>query len=66
MEKGTISKLTDRGFGFIKMANGKEIFFHHSSLAGAEFNRLQEGQAVEFKIGHGDKGPRAEGVVVTE
>ncbi|HUZ47015.1 MAG TPA: cold shock domain-containing protein [Terriglobia bacterium] len=58
--QGTIKKvIRDRGFGFIRSAEGKEIFFHRSSLGELNFDVLQEGQAVEFEIENGPKGPRA-------
>jgi CspA family cold shock protein len=61
MPQGTIKKLTDRGFGFIKGERG-EIFFHQSALEGTTFEALREGQQVEYEEGRGPKGPRAENV----
>ena len=59
MSQGTIKKLvSDRGFGFIAGDSG-ELFFHHSAVEGSPFETLREGQAVEFSIGNGPKGPRA-------
>ena len=63
MSQGTIKKLTDKGFGFIQGDRG-ELFFHHSSVEGARFEELSEGQSVEYSEGHGPKGPRAEHVRV--
>ena len=60
--KGTIKKLTDKGFGFIAAANGSEYFFHQSACADMRFDELREGQAVTFDEGQGPKGPRAENV----
>lgn len=63
MAQGTIKKLTDKGFGFITETNGgDDIFFHMSALQGVTFDDLQEGQSVEFSVGNGPKGPRAENV----
>lgn len=60
MATGTIKKLVkERGFGFIQTADGAELFFHRSSCQGGDFDALQEGQAVEFDIEQGPKGPRA-------
>jgi len=60
MAKGTIKRLiTGRGFGFIKGEDGREVFFHMSGLQDAEFDSLEEGQAVEFDVERGPKGPRA-------
>ena len=66
MPQGKITKLvSDRGFGFIAAERG-EVFFHHSSVADAGFDNLQEGQTVEFELeaeGRGrGKGPRAASV----
>ena len=63
MQQGTIKKLTEKGFGFIEGEKG-ELFFHHSSVEGANFDDLREGQSVEYSEGHGPKGPRAENVKV--
>jgi len=63
MSQGTIKKLTDKGFGFIAGDDG-ELFFHNSSLDGVSFEDLREGQTVEFNVGSGPKGPRAENVRV--
>ena len=64
MAEGNIRKLTDRGFGFINTDNGKDLFFHSSSVQGAGFNALREGQKVSYTEGRGDKGPRAENVTI--
>ena len=61
---GTIKKLTDKGFGFIADTKGQEYFFHQSGLQGVGFDELREGQSVEFDVGQGPKGPRAENVRV--
>ena len=58
--QGTIKRvIRDRGFGFIRSEDGKEIFFHRSSLQELNFDVLKEGQAVEFEMENGPKGPRA-------
>jgi len=56
MAKGTIQRLMDRGFGFIKTGDEKDLFFHRSNLEGVEFNDLNEGQKVEFEVGTGRDG----------
>mgnify|MGYP002633601578 CR=1 FL=1 len=61
MAKGTIKKISDKGFGFIK-GESSEFFFHRSAVEDIEFDELREGQAVEFEEGEGPKGPRAEHV----
>ncbi|MAX38386.1 MAG: cold-shock protein [Gimesia sp.] len=64
MAEGTIKKLTDKGFGFIDLGNGEDMFFHSSNLDGVSYDELQEGQRVSFDKGQGPKGPRAENVKV--
>jgi cold shock protein len=60
---GTIRTLrTDKGFGFIKDGNGNEYFFHRSAVYGEGLEDLREGDSVEFEVGEGPKGPRAENV----
>jgi len=56
MPKGTIARLMDRGFGFIKTEEGGDLFFHRNELEGVEFNSLREGQEVEFEKGQGRDG----------
>jgi cold shock protein len=62
MAEGTIRKLIDKGFGFIKTEKEKDLFFHQSSLQGVSFEDLREGQKVSFTEGRGPKGPCAENV----
>ncbi len=60
MPKGTIKTLMDRGYGFIKMEQEGDLFFHRNDLEGVEFNSLTEGQEVEFEKGQGrDSRPKA-------
>ena len=51
--------LIDKGFGFIRDEGGIEHFFHRSSVRGAVFELLREGQRVEFTQEESAKGPRA-------
>lgn len=62
MAEGRIKKLTDKGFGFIDIGEGADLFFHMSNLEGVRFEDLREGQVVSFNSGQGPKGPRAENV----
>lgn len=63
MNKGTIARVTDRGFGFIKPEDGeKDLFFHANELNEVEFNDLREGDAVTFELSDGPKGPNATNV----
>ncbi len=60
MEQGTVKWFNEtKGFGFIQMENGEDIFVHHSSIVADGFRTLMEGAKVEFKIENSDKGTRA-------
>jgi CspA family cold shock protein len=53
-----------KGFGFIEREEGKDVFVHHTAIAGEGFRNLEEGQRVEFVVTQGPKGPQAQDVVV--
>ena len=60
MHTGRIKKLLrEKGFGFISDTDGRELFFHQSSLIDVKFDELSEDQIVEFEVEQSDKGPRA-------
>jgi CspA family cold shock protein len=47
--QGTIARITDRGFGFIKQEQGTEdLFFHSSALVGVTFDELQRDDLVQY------------------
>ena len=59
MPRGRVVRLIrDRGFGFVRLGDGSEVFFHHSSMNPGEFDALNEGQDVEFSI---EQDPRGRG-----
>jgi len=63
--KGTIKKLTDKGFGFITTeGEDKDIFFHNSQLQGVKFEDLHEGDEVTFEVFKTDKGMNASEVAL--
>jgi cold shock CspA family protein len=62
-ETGTVKWFNgSKGFGFIIRENGEEIFVHYRSILGDGRRSLTDGQAVEFRVDHTDKGPQAEDV----
>lgn len=48
-----------KGYGFIVQESGDEVFVHFSQIEGEGFRTLAEGQAVEFEVKEGPKGPQA-------
>ena len=61
--KGKIKKLVrDRGFGFVRGDDGKEVFFHRSGLGSTDYDSLAEGDVVEYVVQEGPRGARAENV----
>lgn len=54
----------EKGFGFIEQQSGPDVFVHFSAIQGDGFKSLKEGQAVEFEVKQGAKGPQAENVVL--
>ena len=66
MATGTVKWFNDaKGFGFIEPAEGsKDLFVHHSNIAGDGFKSLSEGARVQFDEREGTKGPEAASVTV--
>lgn len=63
MTQGTVKWFNaEKGFGFITVADGQDVFVHYSSIEMPGFRVLEEGQAVEFTVGSGQKGPQADSV----
>ena len=63
MAKGTVKWFNDqKGYGFIAVENGKDVFVHHSAILGDGFKTLKEGESVEFEITRGPKGEQATNV----
>ncbi len=53
-----------KGYGFIEREGGEDVFVHYSAIQSEGFRTLDEGQAVEFTIEQGEKGPQATNVVL--
>ena len=63
--KGTVRWFNKRkGYGFISDEQGKDVFVHYSGINMDGYKNLEEGQAVEFELTQGEKGPQATNVVV--
>ncbi len=52
-----------KGFGFISVDGGDDVFVHFTAIQGDGYKTLDEGQQVEFEIEDGPKGPQASNVV---
>ena len=65
MASGTVKWFNDeKGYGFIAPdGGGKDLFVHHSAIAGEGFKSLKEGAKVEYEEREGNKGPEATNVV---
>ncbi|GGG67072.1 MULTISPECIES: cold-shock protein CspD [Paenibacillus] len=64
METGTVKWFNgEKGFGFIEVEGGNDVFVHFSAIVGDGYKSLDEGQRVEFNIVQGNRGPQAENVV---
>lgn len=65
MSKGTVKWFNEsKGFGFIVPDDGgADLFVHHSEIQTEGFATLRDGQAVEYTVGEGKKGPCATRVV---
>jgi CspA family cold shock protein len=51
-----------KGYGFIESEGAKDVFVHYSAIQGQGYRSLEEGQAVEFEVQQGQKGPQAANV----
>jgi len=65
MAQGTVKWFNaDRGYGFIAVEAGPDVFVHVSAITGGGYRSLEEGQKLKFDISQGQKGPQAEHVRV--
>lgn len=61
--RGNVKWFNDaKGFGFITVPDGRDVFVHHTAIIAEGFRTLSEGQAVEFDIMEGPKGLQAANV----
>ncbi|PZH34326.1 cold-shock protein [Staphylococcus aureus] len=64
MKQGTVKWFnSEKGFGFIEVEGENDVFVHFSAINQDGYKSLEEGQAVEFEVVEGDRGPQAANVV---
>ena len=63
MANGTVKWFNaEKGYGFITVEGGQDVFVHYSAIDMSGYKVLEEGQRVVFEVGSGPKGPQAESV----
>lgn len=63
MAQGTVKWFNaDKGYGFIAVDGGRDVFVHYSAILSDGYRSLEQGQRVEFEIAQSDRGPQAESV----
>jgi CspA family cold shock protein len=63
LAEGTVKWFSEKkGYGFITMEEGQDLFVHHSSIEMAGFRTLSEGDKVSFDVEDTDRGPQAKNV----
>lgn len=53
---------SEKGYGFIQVEGGNDVFVHYTAILGEGFRTLEEGQRVQFDIVEGQRGPQAANV----
>lgn len=63
MESGVVKWFNpEKGFGFIEREGGDDVFVHFSDIQADGYRSLNEGDAVQFEVAEGDRGPKATNV----
>ena len=63
MAQGTVKWFNnEKGYGFIAVDGGQDVFVHYSAIQAEGYRSLDEGQRVEFEVTQGQKGPQADKV----
>ncbi|MGG2460177.1 cold-shock protein [Streptomyces sp. RGM 3693] len=65
MAQGTVKSYdVDKGYGYISVDGGQDVFVHASAVHSDGFKTLEAGQTVEFEVMQGPKGPQAQEVTI--
>jgi CspA family cold shock protein len=63
MPQGTVKWFNaEKGYGFIAVDGGPDVFVHYSAIQKEGYRSLDEGERVEFEVTQGQKGPQADQV----
>lgn len=63
MQQGTVKWFNaEKGYGFIQIEGGNDVFVHYSAILGDGFRSIEEGERVEFEVVDGQRGPQAANV----
>ncbi len=63
MAQGKVRKFNQqKGYGFIRLHDGRDVFFHYSQLIMDGFKTIEEGEEVEFELVDSDRGLQAHSV----
>ena len=66
-KRGTVKRFdVKKGFGFIQLEDGSDVFVHYSNISGNGFKVLEDGESVEFEVIEGNKGLQAQNVMKAE
>ncbi len=64
MAQGTVKWFSEgKGYGFLTVDGGSDVFVHFSAIKADGFKTLREGEKVSFDVVDGEKGPQAANVV---
>lgn len=62
--QGKVKKFNkEKGYGFIKLEDDRDVFFHYSQLVMEGFKTIEEGEVVEFELVEGERGAQAHNIV---
>ena len=65
MQQGTVKWFNaEKGFGFIQVEGGDDVFVHFSAIQTDGFRTLEEGQRVSFEVTQGNRGPQAANLTI--
>ncbi|KMT62730.1 cold-shock protein [Paenilisteria newyorkensis] len=63
MQNGKVKWFSnEKGYGFLAIENGEDIFIHFTAIQGDGYKTLDEGQSVTFEVVEGNRGPQATNV----